>query len=78
MPCGPSFAGDRFVQLPEPVTGGGVVVTRIVAGAETVATVGPLAHALRANRTAARATIRTLGDLISRGILSISVGLRAD
>src|SRR5262245_1957708 len=68
----PSSVADGFVQLPEPDTGGGVVVTRTVLGGETVATLGPLPHAVRTTKTAASAPIQTLGDLTNRGILSIS------
>jgi len=69
MPCVSSRAGDRFVQLPAPGTGGGVVVTRVVLGGATVATVGP-PQAAKARTTDAIATIMSLGDVPCRSILS--------
>ena len=42
---GLGWIGDRFVQVPAPGTGGGVVVTDGAHGCGTVATIGPSAQA---------------------------------
>src|SRR3954468_16651706 len=73
IPCLSLCLDDRLLQMPDPGTRGGEVVTRTVRGGEPVATVGPVPQAVKRTKTDASAPLQAFGDITGGGILSISV-----